>query len=785
MAIDYKQKPSHYTVEIISISHLNEETGWFSGRCRAVQDPDHNKDLDFPGELSIAGVCPHVMEGLPYRLLAITTMYQGQKQLKAISGSLERVESLIDLAGIDRYLMWIRTILNNTRKEAGLPSLGIGPKKITDLVNVFGRDAVEALRANPEVVAKEVKGWKLPQAQAFSEIMTKHIKTENVLLELSSIGANGGLSAANRFDALDEYGFDAPDMIRKNPYRLIEDISGVGWSKADKIAVSNLGWEKSSPNRIVAGTVEALRRIEAPGGRGDTYAISQELFLSGSRLTGVPRSYHEMFATDDPGLTVQGPFSMSTGAYNAEMDITKIIQSRASAPELVVRFDHVDETIMDGLNKLQKLAYQRAMSGGFFVLTGGPGRGKTHVCKSIIDGLKNRNKKVLILAPTGRAAARAKELTGNQALTIHSYLRRLKGSTDFGKFGTIIVDESSMIDLRLMGSFVRTLKEHQSCIFVGDVDQLPPVSSGKPFIDIIKSQLLEVVHLEEIMRTDKLGLIQASQIVNTADHSKVADDLRYIQCDSFNLVPLDGQKARDAVVSCIHELQLKGVPSADIQVITATNGYKETLSGDVKLLSNRDFNGLCKPLLNSRGVATKATCKGGDILSTGDRVMNLKNDSSIPLMNGEMGVFVKVAEITNKNGMTEKKAVFDFGDGRILHKSLKVDDIMLAYAATCHKFQGSEARHVIVVAGKSAMRLLDRSWLYTAITRAKSSCILVAPSSLINKACGVRARVLERKTFLQARLEDNFDPVEIFEEMKLKHRMKSSTVDALLPKSTN
>jgi exodeoxyribonuclease V alpha subunit len=778
---------SHYTVEIMAITSQSD-SGWFAGRCRALPDPDHDKRLDFRGEMKIAGVCPHIMEGLAYRLEASTDMYQGEKQLRVISGTLERVESIIGLPGVERYLLWIRTILKNTRKDAGLPSLGVGPSKIKDLIDYYKKLSVKALRSDPVKVSADLKSWKLEQAQAFSAELIKHISTEKVLLELATLGANGGLSANDRFNVFEDenYGFQAPDLIRQNPYRLIEDISGIGWRKCDTIAVSNLLWPPACPKRIIAGTVEAMREIEGMSGPRDTFAITQQLFHRGSILTGMDKSYHELFAANDPGLTEMGPFVMTTKSYNAEIDITRIIQERSEKPGLKVRFDSRDDDINKDLNSLQKSAYARALEGGMFILTGGPGRGKTHVCKSIIEGLGIRHKRVLILAPTGRAAARAKELTGNESLTIHAFLRRNETGTDFSNFAYFIVDESSMIDLRLMARFLRSLKDRQSCIFVGDPDQLPPVNSGRPFIDIIRSQLLEVVHLEEVMRTDKLGLIEASQIIKDHDHSKVSDDLRFVECDSFKFLSLGGAKARDVVQRCIEEMQLGGTPNADIQIITATNGYKSNSSG-VKTMSNRDFNGLAKPLLNSRGQVTKATCNGGDVLSVGDRVMNLKNDASIPLMNGEMGSFVGIKDVAMKNGLFQKRAIFDFGDGRKIRKDLSANDIQISYAATCHKFQGSESAHVIVVADNSAGWLLDRSWLYTAITRAKSSCTLIAPAKIVNKACGNQAKVLDRKTFLQARLEDNFDPDEIFEKMKIQARAnrkdspkKASTVDALL-----
>jgi exodeoxyribonuclease V alpha subunit len=752
-----------YTIELIKIFVENEDSGWFSGSCRAIPDPDRDRKLDFPGEMQISGVFKYKAEGVPYRINAELGEFRRRPQLTITKGTIpERIEGLIDLDGVDRYLDFIKRAIDDKRSLLKLKPAGIGPVKLRGLVNQYGLESIKIAREDPEKVADETKGWTVEKAVILSEELVEHIESEMTMVELTTLGANRALSAKNREALLDKYGMTAPDHVRTDPYALIEELRGYGFAKADTLATMNLLWPESSPARITAGSHEALRTNERDG---HCYIATTNLIINASILTGQPKTYHKALLEIDADVFHDGRFCYSRKIKEAEdavVELVKFQSDRVRHPERVTKDDR---DISDSLNTLQREAFVEAIKGGFLVITGGPGRGKTHTCKSIIQALNNRSLQVLILAPTGRAASRAAELTGSSALTIHSYLKRKELGQSFDEINTFLIDESSMIDIFLMASFLKSLSKNQNCIFIGDCDQLPAVGPGSPFYSVIESGIIESVRLTEIMRTDKRGLIEAAQIVNSGLQGS-ADRLRVISCDSFQYLNAKGGEARSVVISLVERLTKEGTPAESIQIITATNGYK-SYAPEPRPMTNRDFNLELGSILNPDGERTKAKGKG-DPLSTGDRIMNLVNNSSQkfenkpngPLMNGEIGtvIGINIKELaTKKPDGTHKEALSlkcDF-DGRIVLKKMNADDIVQCFAATCHKFQGSESPVVIVVFDQSASRIIDRSWLYTAITRASSKCFLVAPSKSINHAVSTESKLKSRRSFLLDRLTGN------------------------------
>lgn len=748
-----------YTIEIVKVFVEKEESGWFCGLCKAIPDPSRDRKLDFPGEMGISGVFQFRAEGVPYRIEADLGEYRRKPQLSILKGSIpERIESLVDLDGIDRYLDFIKRSIDANRKEADLKPSGIGPVKIRNLVNQWGLNSIQVARENPKLIAAETKGWNSDRAEILAEELINHIESEQTMMQLVQLGANRALSPKNREELFERYGKLAPDKIRKDPYKLIKELRGYGWEKADTLSVMNLLWPESSPARIQAGTQESLRVNERDG---HCYIATSNLIRKSSKLTGQDKRYHSMLIDGDEEIIQDGRFAYLTDLKEAEDLVVEVIHSKADQKRLPERITEADRALSKSLNTLQKEAFNEALKGGFLIITGGPGRGKTHACKSIIEALNTRGRKVLILAPTGRAAARAKELTGCPALTIHSYLARNKNDS-FSSVSTFIIDESSMIDIYLMALFLKSLRKGQSCVFLGDVDQLPPVSAGTPFHSIIEADIIHCVKLTQIMRTDKRGLIEAASITNSG-LSDAADRLRRISCESFSFLNCEGDEAREVVIKLVKTLVDGGTSPHSIQVITATNGYK---SPSLKMLSNRDFNLELSSLLNPDGELTKATGKG-DPLSIGDRVMNLVNNSKVKLqnqndrtgslMNGEIGFIrsIHTKELASKKPdgsfKTSDHVECDF-QGRIIHKEMSSQDLVQCYAATCHKFQGSESPVVIVCFDRSASRILDRSWLYTAITRASTQCFLIAPSQLVNHACSVPGKIHKRRSFLLNRL---------------------------------
>jgi exodeoxyribonuclease V alpha subunit len=422
----------------------------------------------------------------------------------------------------------------------------------------------------------------------------------------------------------------------------------------------------------------------------------------------------------------------------AEETVANLIRTKAvQHPEVATKW-------VPGLNAKQSEAFHLAMKKGICVITGGPGRGKTHILKKIVQGLDKRHRRSQILCPTGKAAARASELTFSSARTIHHWLYKTQGKLQ-QEIDTFILDECSMIDLPLFARFVKTLGEQHSLIMVGDVDQLPAVGPGKVFLDIIESGLVPAVRLTEIMRTDQLGIIEAADIVNVGSDYAI-QEIELISDKSFLWHNLEGEDAQERVLTMVKFQLDAGVDPDDIQIICARNGYKSMAS---LILSNRELNYKVSSLLN----ASRKDVGNDLLLRPNDRVMNLKNkhlknfaadrEENEFCANGETGKIIEVSK-------THYKAKFDQG---VFRFSKTEDNLIQGYAATCHKFQGSEADHVIIVFDRTASAVLDRSWLYTAITRAAVSCNVIAPEKVFKKAIEKPSKISLRRSGLAELLQ--------------------------------
>lgn len=756
---------SEFLIEVTDVFFVKEESNWFIGSCKAVADPEHDRPLDFAGSMKISGVFNSLNEGIPYRIEGEIVKHQGKDQIKIARGCTpERIERLINLTGIERYFLWIKKGLDAKRKADKKPSLKIGGVKLEAVVRQYGKESLAIARTDPKRVSKEVKGWSIEQAQAFAKELNEHLKDEETLLELSTLGANGALSPAQQEELFTEHKRGAPNIVRTDPYKMIQWLRGFGWEKADTLALQNLGWPMSAPSRLDAGLHEVLRDQSS---KGHVWTYYHSAVNSAANKARQSVEFHKSLIRIDDGVCVV-PGSSRTRLYlkklrNAELSVASFMKN-TSASRTSDSLDQFSD-LSKSLNELQKEAFKLALSGGVNILTGGPGRGKTHTCRAIIEALLCLNKIFHLLAPTGRAAARATELTGVRSETIHRYLMRTQdeGHEEANFF---IIDESSMIDLELMARFLKSCRPGQSVLFVGDSDQLPPVGPGKPFVDLINSKRVPTVELTQIMRTDRRGIIDAAEIVNTG-RKNPGEALKAIQCESFRWLNAEKQAAQNLAVEVVEELLEDGAAADDIQVIVARNGYK---SSNPLCLSDRALNKRLSPILNSSGQAILAWGRG-DQLSIGDRVMNLKNQTGLEIYSEKRGRQNKKASVMNgevgkviglgKNGSGHPVVVCDFGfDGddktaRILAWSARKNELVQAYAATCHKFQGSESKHIVVVLDKSSGQLCDRSWLYTAITRASHSVVLIAPDEVIVKAIRRPAKVTERRSGLPELLNNS------------------------------
>jgi exodeoxyribonuclease V alpha subunit len=775
-------------LEITAIKRQKADTGWFCGRARAVPDPEAQRDLDFRGELPIVGVWPDVTEGIPFLVEADfeeDPTWGRQIQLGRGRARARRVERLISRDGVSRYLNTIKKRLDTQREAAGLTGLGIGGGRLDALVQAFGTNAPTIARTDPARVAAEVKGWSSEQAQAFAAVLEEHVDEEKARLELATIGA-GALSTRQQEELIAKFKLSAPEKLRQDPYRWIDEdeegwaLDGYGWRKADTIAVKNLRWNPSLPARVRASLVEALRDAARDG---DCYLTRAEIITRAAALSGLPPLYAGRILDlctevleDDPGGGSE-PRVYLASIRRAEITVANLAERAASIHRRHAPPHSEDSRIVEGLNAEQRLAFELAVGGGISVVTGGPGRGKTHTCRAVIRALQLRGRRVAIVAPTGRAAARASELTGERAMTIHRALAEWR-EADGLPFTDLIIDECSMIDVQLLARLVRFIEARAragfpNILMVGDADQLAPVGPGKPFLELVEAGVAPVVRLERVMRTDRRALIEAGNAVNGGGSQGSARLAALAEADPDHALIYirsnDARESREILLARVEGMVESGIPPADIQVIVGRNGYRDAGKGEegtAPPLSTRDLNRPLGKILNPNGAPT-GIFANGDELRLGDRVMQLKNErlkaaDADPdrsgqrkdpyVANGELGQVIDVLS-ADADGTLGARVVIDFGmDGmrnpRVVAVTSK-NHLVLAWASTCHKFQGSEAKHVLLAFDRSSGRLADRSWLYTGITRAALTLTLIAPSRLIDSAISRQPAARLRRTGLR------------------------------------
>lgn len=744
-----------FIVEIVDVRHQKTETGWLVALVRSVPNPESDVGIQFPGTIPLVGVWRSPMIGIPHRVEGeIVNDDRWGRQLIMERGCVPvRLEHLISLDGVSRYLSCVKAGIDAQRKSQGLKHLGVGPAKIRELVSAYGKEAPSILRTDPDRVVEELRGWSDEQASVFSEHLQARVDEEKTRIELASIGA-GALSQAMVDELYGNFGTKAPGVLRSDPYRFVHDgederysLRGYGWSRADHIARANLGWHSTDPRRLMAAITEALKKNSE---NGDSWMRRKECVYNAALISGeLPRYHAELVGLAPITITPDDRLYLSS-IFQAERKVAEYVLDRCSSAPARADENEEDHVITDGLNVLQRAAYQQAMIGGLSILTGGPGRGKTHTIRAILDGLDVRGRNAMLVAPTGRAAARAQEVTGAQTSTIHRMIfGEQVSATDY------IVDEMSMVDVMLFArliDFIMASNPRANLLLVGDADQLPPVKPGRPFVDLILSGIVPVVRLEEVMRTDRGGIVEAAEAANELGPGDIIDAFDGIGCDSFEYYDASGVEAKSIVLKRVEELMRSGVSVDDIQVITATNGYR---GATARVNSARDLNSELGKIMNPDAVRLEANASGEPV-AVGDRVMQLKNDRHVTnrttrkemfIANGEIGV------VRHGHGVPNDRLVVDFGANglgapRLAEVPAKRNDLRLSWAATCHKFQGSEAAHIIVVFDRSAGRIVDRSWLYTAITRARQSVMLVAPRKAVERACKSQARVMQRRSGL-------------------------------------
>ena len=622
---------------------------------------------------------------------------------------------------------------------------GIGAALAARIVRRFGEDTMHIVEEEPERLA-EIKGISEKKAREIAEQMAEKADMRKAMIFLQKYGISLNLGAK----IYQKYGQSVYSVLQENPYRLAEDISGVGFKIADEIA-SRIGIHTDSDYRIRSGMLYTLLQAS---GEGHTYLPEEELFARASSLLGVDPSYMEKHLMDmvvDRKLVVRetedGAVVYPTRFYYLELNSARMLcelnilcpENQEEMERRILRIEKETGTVLD---EMQKKAVAEAAQHGLFILTGGPGTGKTTTINAIIRYFEEEGMELRLAAPTGRAAKRMTETTGYEAQTIHRLLE-LNGMPEGEQEGravhfdrnaenpleadVIIIDEMSMVDIALMHSLLLAITAGTRLILVGDENQLPSVGPGNVLRDIIHSGCFPVVELTKIFRqASESDIVVNAHKINRGEPVAINNKSR----DFFFLKRYDADIIIRVVIALIQEKLPKYVDAAqnEIQVLTPMRKG---------LLGVERMNQILQRYLNPPDASKKEKEIGQKLFREGDKVMQIRNnyqleweilgkynipvDKGVGVFNGDTGILKEI------NDFAETASV-EFEDGRHAEYSFKqLEELELAYAVTIHKSQGSEYPAVILPILSGPRMLMNRNLLYTAVTRARK-CVTVVGS---------------------------------------------------------
>ena len=720
---------------ISSVVYQNEENGYTIMRL----------DTDDGKQVTVLGCIPYAAPG---EIVSVTGVwsYHDVHGMQFKAEFLER--SMPDTAeAIYQYL-------------AGHTVRGIGPATAALLVQQFGADTLNILEFQPEKLC-EVRGISLQKAKEMSQQFRKQVGFRRLIEFLSTADIRPAIAAR----AYQAYGENAMKLIRENPYILTEDEIGATFSEADMLALFH-GYGSDNPERILAAIQYELsynahfghsfiprnklikvtaEMIDAPeeivSERLDELLERQRLVCQ--QVVNVEACYLTKLY-DDESFVAERLRLMAQETYRYEPDYDVIISG-------------IEQQLDISFAEQQKDAIVSACSHQVVAITGGPGTGKTTSIRAILALFDALRLETCLAAPTGRAAKRMSELTGQPAQTVHRLLEAgisedgrdtvfQKNEDDPLACDAVILDECSMVDISLMSALLRALPADCRLILVGDADQLPSVGPGNVFAGIIRSGVIPSVRLTEIFRQSAgSAIVSYAHAINRGEHPNLSEN----KGDFFFLRRKTPESAVQTIVDlCVSRLPEKmGIPAEDIQVLTPT---RRNETGSVEL------NAALQKALNPPAKNKREKEFGEKVFREGDRVMQIRNNYDIVLKNASgitCGVGVFNGDVGKIIAIDKETEIFSilYEDKIATYTFDMFNEIEHAWAMTVHKSQGSEYRAVIFAIGRAAPMLLTRSILYTGITRAKNLLIAVGNEDTAyqmidrerqgRRYCGLRARL--------------------------------------------
>lgn len=708
-----------------------------------IEDTDAEFD-DF--EIIVTGTMADIMEGQDYTFWG--TLVQHPKYGEQLK--------------ITRYEKAKPTSKGLVKYFASDHFKGIGIKTAQKIVDLYGDNTIDQILADPSRLVS-INGLSAVNREAFVSKLRQNYGTEMLLSKLAEYGIPNKLA----LQIQDTYKEETLEIVQKYPYQLVEDIQGIGFKIADQLA-QQLGIESDAPERFRAGLIHTLftQSMET----GDTFVEARDLLaytldlLENARQVELdPALVADELAhliEEDKIQNVETKI-FENSLYFAEEGIRSNLirilekgkQETFDAPKLDSIIEQVEQDLGIRYDHIQKKAICDAINHKVFILTGGPGTGKTTVINGIIatyaalhklDLAKKQELPILLAAPTGRAARRMNELTGLPSATIHRHLG-MTGDDDISHLDDyldadfIIVDEFSMVDTWLANQLLSNISSNSKILIVGDADQLPSVSPGQVLADLLKIPILPQTKLTKIYRQgeDSTIVTLASQIQQgllQADFTEKKADRSYFEATS-EYIP-------DMIKKIVAAAIRSGIPALDVQVLAPM--YRGPAGIDQ---INQLMQDLINPSEKDQLVFEAPDCQ----YRQGDKVIHLVNDAESNVFNGDLGYITDLLPAKYTDSKQDELTI-NFDGNEIVYQRSEWYKIRLAYAMSIHKSQGSEFPVVILPITKSSHRMLQRNLIYTAITRAKSKLILLGELSAFQFA--VKNTGTARKTYLIPRFSD-------------------------------
>lgn len=711
----------HLRCVVERITYQNADNGYTVLKC-AVKNA---QDL-----VTVVGIMPDTHVG---SVLAL----EGVWKVDAKYGrqfSVEKFEETLPATvyGIEKYL------------GSGLIK-GVGPKFARRIVEKFGKDTLDVIEENPDALI-EVEGIGRVRVERIRKSWEEQKEIKNIMLFLQG----HEVSTSHATKIFKTYGSDSISVVQENPYRLADDIWGIGFKTADTIA-EKMGIEKDRFIRLRSGILYTLNKLSE---NGHCYAVREQLIQAAVQLLEVEEAeleitLDEMLRTEEvireeEAIYLPPFFFSETGCAK------RLLKLLAAERRVQMDVDTVMETVMGRAGQGQHITYDEvqleairaAVSSKIMVLTGGPGTGKTTTTMGIIAAYRAAGCRIILAAPTGRAAKRMSEATGMEAKTIHrlleykppeGYQRKEENPLEGD---VLILDECSMIDIMLMYNLLKAMPEQMTLIMVGDTDQLPSVGAGNVLKDIISSGRIPVVRLSRIFRQAR-----GSRIIMNAHRINKGEqiDMRGGRDSDFFFA---AKETNEEVVELLVKYCTENLPRyyhvdalQDIQVLTP---MQRGVCGAANL------NQVLQEAMNPGSIFLR---RGGTQYRLHDKVMQIRNDYDKEVFNGDIGVI-------NHVDMEERELTVNFDGREVVYDVSELEELTLAYAITIHKSQGSEYPIVVMPFTMSHYVMLQRNLLYTGVTRAKKILVLIGEKKAVWYAVK-NETTADRNTKLAERLRED------------------------------